>query len=170
MRMDEGSPNPRRIGNGWLEVCNYPVRMKSDATTVAEYLASLPDDRRHALSKVRAVIRKSLPKGIVETMNWGMIAYEIPLSRYPDTYNGQPLMIAALASQKNHMAVYLSGIYIDEQLRQQFEEKYAASGKKLDAGKSCVRFKRIDDLPLDVIGDAIAACTVEQVIAVSESR
>ena len=144
--------------------------MKSDATTVAEYLDSLPDDRRSAISKVRSVIRKNLPKGVVETMDWGMISYQVPLSAFPKTYNGQPLMFAALASQKNYMAVYLNSIYGSPELRADFEERYAASGKKLDAGKSCVRFKRLDDLPLDVIGDAVAAFTVEDLIAAHERR
>ena len=139
--------------------------MQSDAVTVKGYLDSLPDDRRRALTAVRQVIRKNLPTGIVETMNWGMISYEIPLKTYPDTYNGQPLMYAALGSQKNHMAVYLTAIYGSEALRARFEDAYRASGKKLDMGKSCVRFKTVDALPLDVIGEAIASCTVEQYIA-----
>ena len=115
----------------------YRCSMKSDATTVRAYLDSLPDDRRTALAKVRTVIRRNLPTGIVEAMNWGMITYEVPLRTYPDTYNGQPLAYAALASQKNHMAVYLMGIYGDDALRQQFEDAYRASGKRMDVGKSC---------------------------------
>ena len=91
--------------------------MRSDAQTVEAYLAELPDDRRAAISAVREVILENLPDGYEESMNWGMIAYEVPLSTYPDTYNGQPLSYAALASQKNHMAVYLSGIYMDEDAR-----------------------------------------------------
>jgi len=142
--------------------------MQSDATTVKDYLASLPDDRRKALSAVRAVIRKNLPKGVVETMNWGMISYEIPLKTYPDTYNGKPLMYAALASQKNYMSLYLTAIYGSAALRERFEAGYAASGKKLDMGKGCVRFKTLDALPLDVVADAIGSCTVEQYIAVLE--
>ena len=90
-----------------------------------------------------------------------MIAYEVPLATYPDTYNGQPLMLAALASQKNHMAVYLSAIYGSEPLREEFEDAYRATGKRLDMGKSCVRFRRLDDLPLPVIGQAIAACSAD---------
>lgn len=142
--------------------------MQSDATTVRAYLDSLPDDRRAALTKVRTVIRRNLPAGIVETMNWGMISYEVPLSTYPDTYNGQPLSYAALASQKNHMSVYLLGIYGDDALRQQFEDAYRASGKRMDVGKSCVRFRRLDDLPLDVIGDAVAAMTLDQFLALHD--
>lgn len=141
----------------------------SDAATVAEYLAGLPEDRRKALAKVRAVIRKNLPKGVVESVNWGMIAYEIPLKTYPDTYNGQPLLYAALASQKNYMAVYLHGVYGNEVLRKRFEDAYRATGKKLDMGKSCVRFTTLDALPLDVVGDAIGACTVQQYLAAYEA-
>jgi hypothetical protein len=143
--------------------------MHSDAGTVKEFLDSLPEDRRKALAKVRAVIRKNLPKGIVESMNWGMIAYEVPLRTYPDTYNGQPLLYAALASQKNHMAVYLMGIYGSEPLRDRFEEDYRATGKRMDVGKSCVRFKRLDDLPLDVIGDAVAAVSVDEFLAMHDA-
>ena len=98
--------------------------MRSDATTVDEYLAGLPDDRRRAIEIVRGVILGHLPAGYVEAMNWGMITYQVPLETYPDTYNKQPLMFAALASQKNHMAVYLTGIYISDEARAEFEEAY----------------------------------------------
>jgi hypothetical protein len=142
--------------------------MQSDAATVPEYLASLPDDRRKAISAVRKVIRANLPKGIVESMNWGMISYEVPLKTYPDTYNGQPLAYAALASQKNHMSVYLMGIYGSEALRGEFEDAYKATGKRMDIGKSCVRFRTLDDLPLDVVGQAIGAMTLEQFLALHD--
>lgn len=102
-------------------------------------------------------------------MNWGMIAYEVPLRTFPDTYNGQPLMYAALASQKHHMAVYLSGIYGSEQLREWFEDSYARTGLRMDIGKSCVRFRTLDDLPLDLIGEAIAAVPVDAFIALHET-
>ncbi|MFQ5720368.1 MAG: DUF1801 domain-containing protein [Acidobacteriota bacterium] len=114
------------------------------------------------------LIRKRLPKGIREVMNWGMITYEVPLTTCPDTYNGQPLMYAALASQKNHMALYLTGCYMRPEIRKQFEDAYKAAGKRLDAGKSCLRFKKIDDLPLDVIGDAIAGFTTGEFIAMAQ--
>ena len=97
-------------------------------------------------------------------MNWGMITYEVPLRVCPDTYNGQPLMYAALASQKNHMAIYLTGCYMSPEARKEFERAFAAAGKRLDAGKSCVRFKNIDDLPLDVIGKTIAEYTVDEFV------
>lgn len=138
--------------------------MRSEAKTVDEYLAELPDDRRAALEAVRRTILERLPEGYQEGMNWGMIAYEVPLSAYPDTYNGQPLAYASLASQKNYMAVYLSAIYADEEARADFEEAYRATGKRYDVGKSCVRFRRLDDLPLEVIGDAIASIPVDRFI------
>lgn len=138
--------------------------MRSEATTVREYLASLPEDRRDAISAVRKVIRANLPQGYEEAMNWGMITYQVPLRTYPDTYNGQPLMYAALASQKNHMAVYLTAIYLSEQSRKSFEAAYRATGKRLDAGKSCVRFRKPDDLPLALIGDTIASLSVDEFV------
>lgn len=138
--------------------------MRSDAATVAKYLEQLPEDRRAAISRVREVILESLPHGIEEAMNWGMISYQVPLEIYPDTYNGQPLMYAALASQKNHMAVYLTNVYMDEEHREAFERDYRATGKRYDVGKSCVRFRRIDDLPLDVIGRAVASTTVDEFV------
>jgi uncharacterized protein YdhG (YjbR/CyaY superfamily) len=138
--------------------------MRSEAKTVQEYLAELPAERREAIEEVRGMILANLPDGYQERMNWGMIAYEVPLETYPDTYNKQPLMYAALASQKNHMAVYLTGIYTDEVAREHFEEDYKATGKRFDVGKSCVRFRKLDDLPLDVIGQAIASKTVEEFV------
>lgn len=142
--------------------------MHSDATTVDDYLAGLPDERRAAISAVRDVILAHLPDGFVEAMNWGMISYEVPLATYPATYNGKPLMCAALASQKKHMAVYLSGVYGSEALRVAFEDRYRASGKRLDMGKSCVRFRRLDDLPLDVVGWAIGAVSLDTFCAVHD--
>ena len=144
--------------------------MQSSATTVLEYLESLPEDRKSSIAQVRQVILENLPEGIEETMNWGMICYEVPLEIYPDTYNKKPLMYAALASQKNHMAVYLSGIYCDDSLREKFERDYKASGKKMDMGKSCVRFKKLENLPLDVIGWAIGATDMDSFISFSKKN
>ena len=138
--------------------------MRSEATTVRQYLAELPADRRSAVEAVRQTILENLPEGYQEVMDWGMISYQVPLDVYPDTYNDKPLMYAALASQKNHMAVYLSAIYADPRAREEFEAAYKATGKRYDVGKSCVRFKKLDDLPLDVIGDAIAATPVHTFI------
>lgn len=142
--------------------------MNSDASTIQEYLSELPLDRKEMVEEVRQVILDHLPEGYEETMNWGMITYQVPLETYPDTYNGKPLMYAALASQKNHVSLYLIGIYIDEDARQRFMEDYKATGKRYDAGKSCVRFRRLDDLPLDLIGKSIAQYEVDDFIHKTE--
>ena len=97
-------------------------------------------------------------------MNWGMITYEVPLDTFPDTYNGKPLMYVALASQKNHMSVYLIGCYILPEIRNKFKNAYKQSGKKFDAGKSCIRFKKVQDLSLELIGKTIGSMSVEQFI------
>ena len=139
--------------------------MQSNANTVEEYLAELPPERRGAIEAVRQTILDNLPDGYEEVMNWGMITYQVPLERYPDTYNGKPLMYAALASQARHMALYLSGIYMDPAEHARFEAEYRASGKRYDAGKSCVRFRRLADLPLDLIGRSVAAYPVDEFVA-----
>ena len=138
--------------------------MQSEANTVEHYIKELPEDRQEAIKTVRKVILENLPKGYEEVMNWGMITYQVPLATYPDTYNKKPLMYAALASQKNHMAVYLSGIYSSETRRETFESEYKASGKRFDAGKSCVRFRKLVDLPLPLIGETIASMDVDAFI------
>jgi uncharacterized protein YdhG (YjbR/CyaY superfamily) len=136
----------------------------SKATRVADYLAELPADRRKTISAVRAVIRKSLPKGYKESVGYGMICYSVPLSTYPDTYNGQALCYAALAAQKNYCALYLMNVYGDSPTAKAFKEGFTKAGKKLDMGKSCVRFKTADDLPLDVIGKTIALTPMREFI------
>ncbi len=138
--------------------------MKSEATTVADYLAELPLERRETIKKVREIILKNLPDGYEEVMNWGMITYQVPLEVYPDTYNKKPLMYAALANQKNHMAVYLTGTYLDEKLNQEFEDSYKKTGKRYDVGKSCVRFRKLDDLPLPLIGESIKAMEMDEFV------
>ena len=143
--------------------------VRSAAATVEEYLLELPPDRREGIQAVRQVVLDNLPPGYVETMNWGMITYEIPLERYPKTYNKQPLMYAALASQKRHMAVYLMCVYSQAESRTRFVERFKASGKKLDMGKSCVRFRRVEDLPLDLIAETVAGTSVEDYIEFYEA-
>ena len=138
--------------------------MQSKANSVEQYLNELPEDRKKSLSIVREEILKNLSTGYVEVMNWGMITYEVPLETFPDTYNGKPLMYAALASQKNHMSVYLMGCYMSPEIRKKFENAYKQSGKKFDAGKSCIRFKKEEDLPLELIGKTIGSMSVEQFI------
>ncbi len=138
--------------------------MRSEAATVEDYLAELDPERKDALNKVRQTILDNLPAGYEEVMNWGMITYQVPLEVHPDTYNKKPLMYAALASQKNHMAVYLTGIYLDPGLQKDFEKKYRATGKRYDVGKSCVRFRKLEDLPLDLIAESIQALDMEEFI------
>jgi uncharacterized protein YdhG (YjbR/CyaY superfamily) len=138
--------------------------MKSAATTITDYLAEIPEERRGTIKKVRETILENLPEGYEEALNWGMITYQVPLEVYPDTYNKKPLMYAALANQKNHMAVYLTGIYMDENLNQDFEMKYRETGKRYDVGKSCVRFRKLEDLPLELIGESIGAISMEDFI------
>ena len=146
--------------------------MQSKAKTVDQYLADLPDDRREALQRVRAVVLKNLPKGYEEGMQYGMIGYFVPHSVYPPGYHcdpRQPLPFAGLASQKHHMSIYLMCIYSDEEHKAWFREAWAASGKKLDMGKSCVRFKKLDDVPLKVIGEAIKRVPAKKFIDHYES-
>ena len=140
--------------------------VQSRATTVEDYLAELPDDRRDDIEEVRDVILANLPDGYEEGMQYGMIGYYIPLERYPETYNGEPLGYIALANQKRHMAVYLMGVYGTSE--DEFRAKYEATGKRLDMGKSCVRFRRLDDLPLDLIGEEVSRLTPDEFTTVYE--
>jgi len=137
---------------------------RSTAGDVETYLSGLPADRRILLSAVRDVINRNLPAGYVETMAFGMIGYGIPLEQYPDTYNGQPLAYAALASQKNYCALYLVGVYQDPEQADSLKKQFAKAGKKLDMGKSCLRFRKLEDLPLDVIGAVISSTPPEEFI------
>ncbi len=140
--------------------------MQSDAKTVDEYLSGLDDGRREAIAAVRGVILDNLPDGYEETIQFGMITYVVPFSVLADTYNGQPLMYAALASQKRHMAVYLTNVYADGSVESWFRERYLATGKRLDMGKSCVRFRKLDDLPLELVGEAVARTPVAEFVEI----
>ncbi len=138
--------------------------MKSSATTVDGYVAALPADRREIVARVLEVIRKNIPAGYDESILWGMPCWSVPLSRYPNTYNKQPLMIAALAAQKNHYAVYL--VLPDQ--KPWFVSAYKKTGKRMDMGGSCVRFKKLEELPLALIGEAVAKVGVEAYLAYYE--
>lgn len=129
----------------------------SRAKTVAAYLAEQEPDVRRELTRARRLVKGSLPPGYEETMLWGMISYVIPLAKYPDTYNGMPLCIAGLAAQKNHLSLYLLGVYGDPATRKTFEARYKEGGKKLNMGKSCIRFRTVDDLALEAVKGALAA-------------
>jgi hypothetical protein len=147
--------------------------MQSKAATVQQYLAELPSDRRAALEKVRSVILKNLDKrGYAEGVQYGMIGYFVPHSVFPAGYHcdpKQPLPFVALASQKNYMSLYMMATYGSEEQRGWFQEAWAQTGKKLDMGKSCIRFNKVEDLALEVIGEAIRRVPAKQYIAAYEA-
>jgi hypothetical protein len=142
--------------------------MQSKAKTVAQYLAGLPPDRRAALSAVRKAILDNLDRGFEEGIGYGMISYHVPHSLYPPGYHCNPKMplpFAALASQKNYMSLYLMSAYGQGSEEAWLRARFAAAGKKLDMGKSCIRFKKLEDLPLDVIGAAIRRVRAREYVA-----
>ena len=139
----------------------------SKAETVEQYLQELPEDRRAVVSAVRDVVVRNLPAGYREMMSFGMIVWGIPLEDYPNTYNGQPLGYAALAAQKNYYALYVM-TYMAPALEKWLRDEFHKAGKKLDMGKSCLRFKKLDDLPLDVIGRLIASTPPHEYITLHE--
>jgi hypothetical protein len=142
--------------------------MAATAATPTEYLESLEPAQRSTLAKVRAAIKKRLPKGYAETMQYGMITYVVPLKLYPAGYLGKkdvPLPVVSLAAQKRHLALYLSNVYGNPELERWFKAEWKRSGKKLDMGKSCLRFTSLDDLALDVVTESIARSPVKDFIA-----
>lgn len=147
--------------------------MQSKATSVAAYLKELPEDRRASIEAVRKVILKNLGKGFEEGMQYGMIGYYVPHTLYPAGYHcdpKQPVPFAALASQKNHMAIYLMHVYASPDSAEAFKAEWAKTGKKLDMGKSCIRFKKAEDLALDVIGKSLKAVPLKAWLATYEKN
>ena len=148
--------------------------MQIKADTPDEYIAQLPDDRKAAVQKLRAAILDNLPDGFEETISYGMIGYVVPHSVYPGGYHVDPklpLPFINLASQKNYIAVYHSGVYADEELLDWFVNEYPKHSKrKLDMGKSCIRFKKIDDIPYDLIGELAGKMSVEDWIGIYEEN
>ena len=142
--------------------------MSSKAATVADYLAELPPERRAEIARVRDAVNAALPAGYREGMGYGMIGWVVPLETYPDTYNKQPLAYAGLAAQKNYNSLYLTCVYASQERTQRLREAAAAAGTTLDMGKSCIRFNRADDLPLDLIRDEIASTPPEEFIRIHE--
>lgn len=132
--------------------------------SVAEYVKCLNPEIRREINALRKLIKQNLQPGYEEAINWGMIVYQVPVKRCPETYNGQPLAYVGLAAQKNNLALYLLGIYSDDKVRKQFEDHYKKSGKKLNMGKSCLRFKSINEIPRDVIAQSIAKFSVNDFI------
>lgn len=137
----------------------------SKATTVEQYFAELPAERREQLRPVYDVMQANMPDGYEAGMLWGMICWTIPLSRYPDTYNKQPLAYAALAAQKNAYSIYLNCVYQDAGELEWFQSAWKSTGKKLDMGKSCIRYKQAADVPLEVLGEVIARTAPDEFIA-----
>ncbi len=140
----------------------------SNAATVDQYLAELPADRRAEIEKVRDAVNAALPAGYREGIGYGMIGWVVPLETYPNTYNGQPAVYAGLAAQKNYNSLYLNCVYASPERTERLKAAFAAAGKKLDMGKSCIRFKRADDLALDYIATEIASATPDEYIQMCE--
>jgi uncharacterized protein YdhG (YjbR/CyaY superfamily) len=144
------------------------VRAKT-ASAVAAYIARLPAARRQELQRVRRVVRKHLPAGYEETLTSGMIAYEVPLAKYADTYHGRALWYAALAAEKNHLSLHLMPVYGSSRLAQQLRDGFKTAGKKLDMGKACIRFHTADELALDAIAEVVASTPLEQFVAIAKA-
>lgn len=138
--------------------------VNSSATNVERYLAELPDDRRADVETIRDMVLENLPAGYVETMRWGMITYEVPLESYPDTYNGQPLMFLALAAQKRHLALYLTNVAFVPGGEERFKARYLETGKKLDMGRSCLRFAKANDLATELVAETIRSTSLDEFI------
>lgn len=143
--------------------------MKSTAATVDAYIEELPPERAEHLKPLVQAIRKNIPKGYEETMSWGMPCWEIPLSTFPNTYNKRPLMYLAAANQKNHLALYMSVAYGSQDIRKIVEQLFTKEGKKLDMGGSCIRFKKLSDLPLEGLMEIIKRVKPEDYIAYYEA-
>jgi len=142
--------------------------VSSKALTVADYLAELPSERSAVVAHVRDLINRAMPDGYREGMGYGMIGWVVPLEDYPDTYNGQPLAYVGLVAQKNHFSLYLNCAYSSPDRTERIKAAFAAAGKKLDMGKSCIRFKRIDQLAEDVLAAEIASTPPAEFISISE--
>lgn len=142
--------------------------VSSKAATVAQYLAELPPDRLAEIERVRDAVNASLPDGYHEGIGFGMILWFVPLERYPDTYNKQPLGYAALAAQKNYNSLYLNCVYSSKESSERVQEAFAAAGIKPDMGKCCIRFKTADKLPLEAIKEEIASTSPDEFIQIYE--
>ena len=147
--------------------------MTSNATTPEEYIAELPEDRQQAIAELRATILNNIPEGFKETMSYGMIGYVVPHSSYPPGYHctpDLPLPFMNIASQKNYIALYHAGIYADKKLSAWFKAAYPKHlSTKLDMGKSCIRFKKVDAIPYQLIADLCKKMTVAEWIRLYEA-
>ena len=132
----------------------------TDPATIDDYLASL-DDRRVVVEQVRELVQRAVPEGYEEVLAFGMISWVVPLERFPDTYNGQPLGYVSLAAQKRQFSLYLMGLYSSVENELDFRERWTASGRKLEMGKACLRFRRLEELDLDLVAEAVSSTGVE---------
>lgn len=137
--------------------------------TVAEFLDGLPAARRLDVDRLRTLIRRHLPAGYEEVVSKRMLVYQVPLARYPDTYNGQPLWYIALASEKSYLSLHLMSIYGDATQAERLKRSFKAAGKKLEMGKACIHFKTADDLPLDAIGRVVASMPLDRWVAIAQA-
>jgi hypothetical protein len=133
----------------------------SAAKSVDQYLAELEPERRENVEFLRGLCLKHLPGGLEESMNWGMISYQVPFETVSKTYNGQPLLFAAIASQKHYISLYLMSIYAFEEERDRFESEWKATGKRFDAGKACIRLRNTEQIPVDVLIRALKSVSVD---------
>ena len=154
-----GADSPDRKG-----VWRKRMLKERPALIVKQWLASVPAERKDAINAVRAAVNEHLPRGYEETVDWGMLAWVVPLATLPETHNGHPLLLAALGAHRKLMTVYLMCVWEDPRLRKEFQTAYKKTGKKLNMGDCCVHFKTLDDLPLDVVGDAVSRVTVDEYV------
>ena len=155
----------RRLESGessWLR--------RDPSTEVSTFLANLPADRRREVERVREVVLRHLPAGYEEAISKNMLVYQVPLERYSDTYNGQPLWYVALASGKSYLSLHLMPVYGDSGLARRLADGFQAAGKKLDMGKACIHFKTADDLALDVVGQIVAAVPADRWVKIARMR
>ena len=138
---------------------------QNKAKTVTEYISALPADRQAVVKQLRSFVKKHLPKGYTEQIGWGAITYAVPLKVLPDTYNGEPLCYAAIAAQKQHYSLYLMSAYGDPKQMQWLAGEFKRRGKKLDMGKSCLRFTSLDDIPLDAVAEIVSSTPMDEYVA-----
>ena len=174
MRLEFKEKNLRRSARKSAISAGKPYTMQSTATTPDEYIASLPEERKEAMQQLRKVILEQLPEGFSEEMQYGMLGFVVPHTLYPSGYHCNPkiaLPFMGLASQKNFIALYHMGIYSDENLLQWFTSEYPKHSKrKLDMGKSCIRFKKMEEIPYELIGQLAGKMTPEEWIELYEEK
>ncbi|HYU80003.1 MAG TPA: DUF1801 domain-containing protein [Vicinamibacterales bacterium] len=145
------------------------MNAKSSSTPVATFLAQLPPDRRREVERVRDVVRRHLPEGYEEAISKNMLVYQVPLERYADTYNGQPLWYVALASEKSYLSLHLMPIYGNPARARRLKDEFRAAGKKLKMGKACIHFQRADDLALEAIAGVVASTPLERWVQIART-